>query len=832
MFHNYLVTTFRSLKRNALFSAINITGLAIGISACFFIWQYVRFESNFDTFHANADRLFRVPLQTIHNGVVVHEQAGNVPAVGPSMKADLPEVEDFCRLVRTSLFTGNISSYVANALEFSREDSAGKIIAFNEEAVWFADASFLSMFSSPIIAGSHDALKEPNSVVLTKRISRKYFGDESALGKELRLNRERVLKVTAIIDDVPENSHLQFDILISFSSMLPDFGDGADVWTWAVFYTYIKLSPGADARMVEAKLPDFTKKRLGEHNEYQMRFFLQPITDIHLRSQLANEFSANSDERLVWFLSLIAGFILVVAWINYINLSTAKALERSKEVGLRKTVGATRIQLIIQFMFDTVVINSLALVVAVIIVISMWSGFEQLTGKAMRDVLLSNAVVVDLSSGAIGALVLIGGIILAGAYPALVLSSFSPALVLKGSFYKSASGIILRKLMISFQYVLAVLLLAGTVTIYSQIGYMRSQDPGFVKEQMLVMEAPAVYDSTAGDKVSMFRYKAMQIPGVINVTASSDIPGAMIVEKPPIAKESASEGNEFFLAYMPAVDTSFFPTYGIRLLEGRFFASNELMAFRAPEDKDERIRLVVNESFVKMLGVQVPKDALFEKLKFWWGPELRKAEIIGVVADHHQQSFKERIEPIAYMQSQWADWKYFSLKIEGDNPATIDALEAIYASTFPENAVTWFFLDEFFDRQYKEDVAFGRIFTVFTVLAIVVTCMGLLGLSVFSVAQRTREMGIRKVLGASSLGIIFLFSKDFIRLLLVSYIIAIPVIYWVGEEWLSNFVFRIAIGWQIFLLPLMTLVFVTLATIGIFGIRAAVEAPVKALRQE
>jgi putative ABC transport system permease protein len=813
---------------------INIAGLAIGISACFFIWQYVRFESSFDSFHAKADRLFRVPLQTIHDGMVVNEQAANMPALGPSMKADLPEIEEYCRLVKTSLFTGNISSYVANALEFSREDGGGKVIAFNEEAVWFSDASFLRMFSFPVIAGSHDALKEPNSVVITEKISRKYFGDEPALGKELRLNRQRVLKVTAVIEDIPENSHLQFDILISFSSMLPDFGDGSDFWSWSVFYTYIQLSPAADAVALQNKLPEFTRKRLGKNNEgeYQMSFFLQPIADIHLRSQLSNEFGPNSSEQLVWFLSLLAGFILVVAWINYINLNTAKALERSKEVGLRKTVGATRMQLITQFMFDTVVVNSLALVVAVVIVIVMWSPFEQLTGKVMRDVLVSDAFMFDILSWTIATLVIIVGMVVAGVYPALTLSSFNPALVLKGNFYKSVRGVALRKLMISFQYVLAVLLLAGTITIYSQITYMRGQDPGFVKEQMLVMEAPAVYDSAAGDKVSVFKYKALQIPGVSNATASSDIPGRMIVENAAIARESDAENNDYFLTYMPAVDTSFFSTYGIRLLEGRFFSPQELMAFRAPVDRTELIRLVVNESFVKSLALQSPKDALFVKLRFWWGPDQRKAEIIGIVADHHQQSFKERIQPIAYMQSEWADWKYFSLKIEGNIPATVDALEDVYSSIFPENAVTWFFLDEFFDHQYQEEVGFGRILGVFTALAIVVTCMGLLGLSVFSVARRTKEVGIRKVLGASSLRIMFLFSKDFIRLLLISYVIAIPVIYWAGDEWLSNFIFRISIGWEILLLPLMVLIFVTLATIGVFGIRAAIAAPVKALRQD
>ena len=798
------------------------------------IWQYVRFESSYDTFHAKADRLYRVPLQTIHNGVVIHEQAANMPALGPSMKADLPEVEDQCRLVKTSLFTANISSYVANALEFSREDEKGKVIAFNEEAVWFTDAPFLTMFSFPLIAGSYDALKEPNSVVLTKRIALKYFGNEPALGKELRLNRQRALTVTAVIEDVPVNSHLQFDILISFSSMLPDFGDGSDFWGWSVFYTYITLLPGANADALEAKLPGFTANRLGKNNEgdYRMQFFLQPITDVHLRSQLSNELSTNSSERLVWFLSLVAAFILVVAWINYINLSTAKALERSKEVGLRKTVGATRAQLITQFMFDTFVLNFLALVVAAIIVVVMWPAFERLTGREMLKVLLSPAFFLDASAWAVGAVVLLTGILIAGAYPAFTLSSFSPAKVLKGKFYKSSSGAMLRKLMISFQYVLAILLLAGTITIYLQITYMRNQDPGFAKEQVVVLEAPAVYDSSAGNKISVFKNAVLQIPGVINITASSDVPGQMIVENPPMARENATDDDEYFSAFMPAVDTSFFSTYGIALLEGRLFSPQELMAFRAPKDHDELIRLVVNESFVRRLGLTMPKEALSEKLKFWWGPDQRRAEIIGIVADHHQSSFKEQVEPVAYMQPQWADWKYFSVKVNGNLPRIVGSLESAYARTFPDNPASWFFLDEFFDRQYKEDIGFSRIFNVFTVLAVVVTCLGLLGLSVFSVVQRTKEVGVRKAIGASSLAIMYLFSKDFVKLLLIAYVITMPVIYWAGDQWLSNFTYRIPIGWQMFLIPPMVLMLITLTTIGIISIRAALETPVKALRQE
>lgn len=834
MFKNYLITTFRALRRNIFFSVINIVGLAIGLSACFMIWQYVRFESRYDTFHAKADRLYRVPLQTIHNGAMVHEQAANMPALGPSMKADLPEISNYCRLVKTSLFTANISSYVANALEFSREDERGKIIAFNEEAVWFVDEPFLNMFSFPLIAGSNDALKEPNSVVITQRIARKYFGIDPPLGKELRLNRERVLKVTAVIEDVPANSHLQFDILVSLSSMRPDFGDGADNWGWPVFYTYIELSPGTSADALQAKLPEFTEKRLGKNNEgeYRMQFYLQPITDIHLKSQLSNELSSNNNERLVWFLSLIAVFILIVAWINYVNLSTAKALERSREVGLRKTVGATRAQLITQFMFDTFIINGIALVVAGIIALICWPAFERLTGKEMREVLLSEAFILDISSWVVGALTLFTGMLIAGAYPALTLSSFNPAKVLKGKFYKSASGAILRKLMISFQYGLAILLLAGTITIYMQISYMRSQDPGFAREQIIVLEAPAVYDSAGGDKVWVFKNVARQIPGVINVTASSDIPGRMIVENPPITRENATDDDEYFSVYMPAVDTSFFSTYGIKLLEGRLFTQQEFMTFRAPKGRDELIKLVVNESFVSRLGLRTADDALSEKFKFWWGPEQRHAEIVGVVANHHQRSFKEHVDPVAYMQPQWADWKYFSVNINGDLPNVVAAIESAYARVFPDNAVSWFFLDEFFDRQYKEDIAFSRIFNVFTVLAIVVACLGLLGLSVFSVTQRTKEVGIRKVLGASSMVIMYLFSKDFIRLLFTAYVITVPVIYWAGDQWLSNFTFRIPIGWQMFVIPPLLLMTITLTTISVISIRAALETPVKALRQE
>jgi putative ABC transport system permease protein len=829
MIRNYFIVTLRNLRNNKLFSTINIAGLAIGLSACFLIWQYVRFESSYDTFHENAHRIYRVPLEFIQNSTSARGIASNYAAVGHAMKTEFPEVKDYCRLVKTSLFTSDLGSYYANALEFSRQDSAGKFVAFNEPNVWFSDAPLLTMFTFPMIAGKEDALTEPNAVVITETIARKYFGDGIALGQEMRLNREMVLKVTGVVRDVPVNSHLQFDILISFSTMRSRLGDMFDNWGWSAFYTYILLEDGADAHALQSKLPAFKVKHIGPQDKgsFQTRFWLQPVTDIHLKSRLESEQSPAGNERTVYFLSILAVFILAVAWINYINLSTARALERSREVGLRKTVGATRSQLIIQFLFDTALINVFALTLAVGIVMVAWAPFETLIGKQIQNILYTGGITPWVIAG----LIFLSGVILSGVYPALTLSSFNPAKVLKGKFFKSASGTRLRKLMISFQYVLAVLLMAGTITIYLQLSHMRSMDPGFTKEQVVVIEAPAVYDSSAGGKISFFKNGVLQLPGVRNVTATSDVPGRNIVEGSAVGSINADENHEFFRSDIPSIDTSFFSTFDIRILGGRLFEDQERMAFRR-RDKDESIPVLVNEEFVKRLNLENREDALDQKVTFWWGPDQRFAKIIGVVANHHQLSFKERIDPIMYMQPGWHASKYFAVRLDGDFKSVISHMESLYASAFPGHPFSYFFLNEYFDSQYREDQQFGKIFNVFTFLAIVVTCLGLLGLSVFSVAQRTKEVGIRKVLGASGSGILFLFSKDFLRVLLISYAIAVPVIYWAGENWLRNFNFRISLRWQIFALPPLLLLAITLLTITVVGLRAAIETPVRALRQE
>ncbi len=828
MFKNYLLVTLRNIRANKLFSVINIVGLAIGLSACFLIWQYVRFESSYDRFHENKNELYRVTLEARKNSEIVWGVASNFGALGQTMKTEFPEVKDYCRIVKTSLFTSNLGKYVANALEFSRQDKNGNPIAFIEEDVWFADPSMLDMFTFPLIEGSKDALKEPNSIVITRSIAKKYFGDEPALGKELQLNGDLMMKVTGVIEDVPANSHLQFDILLSFSTVYSQIGDQNDNWGWAVFYTYVLLENNINVDALRAKLPALKDKYYGPetNSPAKMGFVLQSIPDIHLKSGLESEQSPVGSERVVYFLSILAAFILIVAWINYINLSTAKALQRSKEVGLRKTVGATRTQLVVQFLFDTVTINLFALLISLGIVVVSWMAFEQLVGKDVSSVLYEDG----MTPWIVALTVFTLGVLICGVYPALTLSSFNPAAVLKGGFTKSASGAFLRKLMVSFQYALAVLLIAGTVTIYLQISYMRLQDTGFTKEQVIVVEAPSAFDSAAGGRITQYKNELLRSTGIMNISATSDIPGQRVVEGSGVGLTGADQ-NTYFGTSIISTDSSFFSTFEIKVLAGRLFKDHERMKFRRADD-NELIPVLVNEEFVKELGFKTLDEALEQRVTFYWGPQMRFAKIIGVVANHHQVSFKEGISPIMYDQPEWIDAKYFAARIAAGSNVSVDDIQSAYKAAFPGHSFSYFFLDEYFDQQYRDDQRFGRIFNTFTVLAIIVTCLGLLGLSIFSVAQRTKEVSIRKVLGAPAGAILYLFSLDFIRALLISYAIAVPVIYWAGENWLQNFTTRIPMRWEIFVVPVALLVAITLITVVSVSIKAMVEAPVKALRQD
>jgi putative ABC transport system permease protein len=830
MLKNYFKVAYRNLLKNKVFSLVNIFGLAIGMSACFFIFLYVHFELSYDRFHKNADNLYRVPITVTGNISNVSTQATNHPAVGPAMKQEFPEVIDFARAAPLHL--------VMNASMVSYTEGS-RTTTFNEDRIWMADPSFLTMFSFPFVVGDpKTALTGGHSIVISNSTARKYFGNENPLGKTLSLNRETPFKVTGVFKDIPQNSHLKFDMLTSFQMLqftvfkLLDPGNYLDnTWIWPEFYTYVQLAPGTDPQKLEAKLPAFVAKHLGDEMkklDYTCQFHLQPIRDIHLKSEYSTEAEANGSEKEVYFLSIIGVFILVIAWINYINLSTAKSIERAREVGLRKVVGAGRIQLIVQFITESAIINFLALGVAAIIVWSGYPLFSQITGKNISDQfsdsgLLQQPIFWLSLAGAFAS-----GTFLVGAYPAFILSAFRPVFVLKGRLFQSNKGIMLRKSLVSFQFILSILLIAAAFTLHSQLSYMRQQSLGYSKDQVLVLKAPAIYDSTISDKMAAFKNELLKSHAVTDVSVSTEIPGKTIVERNTVRK--LSDNATFnFAPPLVAIDDHFINTYKIGMAAGRGFLPGESSAI----SKTEVARVIVNEEVVKALGYKNNQAAINQPVIFTYRMDDIHAEIIGVIKNYHQRSLKESYDPILYYYPKDAHWSYISIHLNTDHLSQdMASFENVYKTIFTGNAFEYFFLNDYFNRQYQDDQRFGDIFSLFTGLAIFVACLGLLGLSSFIIRLRTREIGVRKVLGASVYSLLVLFSSEFVKLVCFAAVITTPIIYYLANRWLDNYAFHIRLSWVIFVLPPLLLLVISLITISLHSVKAALANPVKSIKSE
>lgn len=821
MIRNYLKIAFRNVWKNKTYALINVAGLAIGMAACFFIFQYIWFEKSYDKFHEQHSRLYRVPISYTGSFGGGKTGASNHPAVAPAMKAEFPEVAAAARIVPSGVFVKTSTLAYDNA--------KGSVRRFIEPKSYFADPSFLEMFSFPFEAGSAaTALQDPNSIVITASIARKYFGDEDPLFKILQVNGHP-LKVTAVLKDIPENSHLQFNILIPLSIVDKDFG--VNEWGWPEFYNYVLLKPGTDPAKVAARFPAFINKYLGtkmKELNFGSHFHLQPVTDIHLRSDFTNEPDVNGNERTVNFMSILGAFLLIIAWINYINLSTAKSMERAREVGLRKVIGATRSQLTIQFLLEAFIINLFALVLAIIMIFAAIPVFDTFTGKQISNT-FSNAGLWGhwgLWAGFLAVFVL--GTLQVGAFPALVLSGYKPVTVLKGKIPAAKGSIPLRKALVAFQFFMSIILIAGTVTVYKQLSYMRNQDLGYNQEQLLIVKAPAVTDSTFQAKTAHLKMQLGQNPSIKAMAASSEIPGKLIFANNTIRKAGQDKTHNF-ITNLQEIDKDFLPTYEIPLAAGHNLAeegSANIFASR-------QARVLLNETLAKSLGFPDNEAALGNRIVFasWFGDIT--GEIVGVVKDYHQRSLKDRYSPILYYYNSQSPWNYYSVRLKTADVADVmPFIEDRFKTLFPGNAFESFFLDDYFNQQYQSDQRFGRIFGFFTGLAIFIACLGLIGLSTYNIKLRTKEIGIRKVLGATSQGIVYLFSKDFIKLTLIAALIACPVVYFFAGQWLGNFAFHIPLSWYIFVIPPLVLMCVAVLTTGVQSLKASLMNPVKSLRSE
>jgi len=799
---NFFTIALRNLSKHKIFSFINIFGLAIGIAASLLIVQYARFELSYDRYQSNADRIYRLQLDRYNDGKLSTQWAAGATGIGPAVKDALPEVETFARLA-------------GNQAIISYKDQE-----FREKKIFFTNDAFLPMFSIKALEGTvNGALKDVFTAVITASTARKYFGSADPLGKMISLNKKNNFKVTAVVPDPPANTHLKFDILLSWATLVKWSGPNIETrWDWDGFYTYILVHPGTDPRQLEKKIAGLVQTKWGDEmkkSKEGMIFNLQALPDIHLTSHYMFEAEVNGDGKAVYFLLIIAVFIVVIAWINYINLATARSIDRAKEVGVRKVLGSLRRQLIGQFLFESLLINAVAVVLAFGLIAACLPLFNSITGKGLQFSLL-----IDPGFwGMLGAL-FVTGTFLSGLYPAFVLSSFKPIAVLKGKLSKTGHGAFLRQSLVIIQFAASVILMVGTFAVYRQLHFMQHQDLGVQINQTLVLKGPNVFDSTYDKKLTAFKTEALRLPGVRQMTVSTEVPGSKVNWNAGgirLVGSDITTANQYRII---GIDYDFLDTYGLKLLKGRNFS-------RSLADSQA---VLFNEAAITQLGFSKPEDVLNKKIEFWG----KQYTIIGVVSNHHQESLRQSYDAHIFRFIPDAN-SYYSLKLAGNPnnwPTVINSVQQQWKSFFPGNPFDYFFLDDHFAEQYKADRQFGKTFGLFAALAIFVSCLGLLGLASFVTTQRTKEIGIRKIVGAGIPNILLLLTKDFIRPVIISFLVAIPLTYWLLQKWLDNYAFRVSINPWMFILPALLILVIALLTISTQTLKAASANPAKSLRTE
>jgi putative ABC transport system permease protein len=816
MLKSYLTTAWRNIRKNKVFSFINIIGLAIGMAACLLILQYVNFELSYDQFNKSTADLYRVYNDRYQNGKLIQHGTITYSGVSKAMQDDFPEV-----------------------VNHSRVEPYGHLVVteglkqFGKQDAFFVDNAFLSMFSYPLLTGDgRTALAEPHTAVLTADAARRYFGagdPSSVVGRTLVVADDTIpYRVTAVVR-LPENSHLNFDLLLSYLTLY----SGKDSWkesnydfTDSDFWHYIQLKHGTDPKALEAKFEGFSQRHF-QGNKVSgsvEKFHLQPLARAHLYSDFEYEVGKTGSATVVWGLLIIASFIILIAWVNYINLSTARSVERAREVGVRKVIGAARVQLIRQFLTESFLINGFALVLAVGLMFLFQGMFNELVGYqlSVSYLFVRSMGGYGLTIGLLSLLLL--GVVVSAYYPAFVLSSFRPILVLKGRFSASKRGIALRKALVVGQFGITVALMIGSFVVYRQIRFMNRQELGVNINQVLVINAPGLTkdDSTFAGKENGFFEDVKRIPGVEGVAASWSAIGGETGRTFNVRRED-QDNTVHFTMRQNGISADWLNLYKAKIVAGRGYTYTDY-----PANFGDRRNIVINKSATKLLGFPSPEDAIGKTIM----RGTRKWTVIGVIGDYHQKSLRFPLEPTLLMP-YYGNGSDISVRIAtNDAQGVIASLKKTYSAFFPGNLFDYYFLDQHYNEQYASDQLFGKAFSIFSGFAIFIACLGLLGLSLFATAQRTKEIGVRKVLGASVANIVTLLSKDFIVLVAVAFVVASPVAWWVMHRWLQDFAYRINIEWWVFAAAGILAAFIALATISFQAIRAATMNPVRSLRTE
>ncbi len=803
MFKNYFKITYRNLLRQKVYSFLNLSGLAIGLACSILIFLYVQDELSYDRFHEKSDRTYRLLEHFQDEGNGEHSASQPFPA-GPTFQSEYSD--EVAYAVR-------LFNFQSPSLALANKESDK---AFNESRVFFADSTFLDVFDFKLISGSREtALDNPNSILITTSMARKYFPDEDPLGKFLELQGIHNLKVVGVLEDSPKNAHFQFDFIISFSSLKPWFGGAYPrSWYWNPCWTYVVLEKNVTKDQVESRFPEFVDKYFPGFIKEHVTLELQPLTDIHLYSNLDYEIEANSNIDSIYIFSAIAFFVLLIAAINFINLSTARATKRAREVGVRKSLGSSKSQLIKQYIFESLFMTFLAMVFALIIVAVFLPAFNLLTEKGVSFSFLLQP----------NQLLLLGGItlvvgLLSGFYPAFVLSSFQTVSVLKGAHLKT-SGLNFRKILVTIQFSISICLIIGTIVAINQLQFLMNKDVGFDQENIVMVP---VIRSPMGQHYENFKTTALQSPRITSITAVEEIVGA----KHQVGNYQF-EGMDESKAYARFnMRHDFAKTFDIPIVAGRAYDYNI--------QTDDSLALVVNETFVKSMNWGSPQDAIGER--FYYQGELR-GQIVGVVKDYNFVSKHRPIAPLVLtLNSRRGAFnlfiKYVAVKINSaDVEASIADIESAWKSVMPNMPFDYFFLDDTLNDSYKAERKLSNVTIIFSVLTILVACLGLFGLATFSVEQRTKEIGVRKVLGISTPQILSLLSKEFLLLILIAFVVAIPVSYLLTQQWLNGFSYRIGIDvWPYIVSGLLTFI-VAFLTVAYHSLKASAINPVETLKYE
>lgn len=813
MFKINLILALRNLLKYKSFSFINLFGLTVGLSCCLLIGIYIANELSFDRYHAKADRIWRVSREFTNKDGTMQLHLGHLaPPFGPLLKNEFSVVEDATRMLQTNA-------------SLRRGDQL-----FLEEEFFFAEPGAFRMFDIPLVQGSTASAEEPYTVLLSETSAKKIFGNEDPVNQVLRANDIMELKVTGVYKDFPYNSHFHPDFLASFATMRDTnvYGQQQLETNWGnnAFSTYLLLPEDYDASKLEAQFPAFLDKVMGPAaNSNGMpkpssftSLHLMPLTDIHLKSHLDSELEENGDMKRVYIFSAIALFVLLIACVNYMNLSTARSAMRAKEIGIRKVVGAYRWEIVGQFLSEAILLSLTAVVLACALTFLMLPAVNKLLGQELS---ISYSQI-GLFAMAAGGLALATGL-LAGAYPAFFLSGLKPLKMIRGSATdeQTGGGISLRKILVISQFSISLVLIIATLVVFNQLKFMQSKSLGLNKDQVVTLN----FYNPLSQKYDAFYNELVSNPAIKNATRSSRLPSGRLLDSFGSAQLQMNadtlEPTTVDLK-MVTIDHRFFPLYDIGIAAGRNYQSDQGV--------DRRSSFILNEAAIRNLGIPSPDEAIGKRINYG----NRDAQIVGVVKDFNFESLHQDILPmIFFVPSDSTFFNFLSVKIDGTRTREALAhIQATWQKFLPEFPYDYSFLDEQYGRLYEAEQRQGRVFIAFALIAIVVACLGLFGLASFTVERRYKEIGIRKVLGASVAGITGLLAKDFLKLVLVSIVIASPVAYWVMSKWLDDFAYRIKIGWWMFVLAGILALAIAFLTVSFQSVKAALMNPVKSLRSE